>query len=242
MPLFSGLRPLASVARLPLLAQRRCLGILQLGSADPERYTRAHAADFLHHLASVASLCLQNAINRERLVVDGHTDALTRWFNRRYLNLRLPREVARAVRYKEPLSGLLLDVDHFKSINDRYGHPVGDLVLRDLADRIRAELRSSDLAIRYGGEEFLVLLVCTAESDALRVAERIRRRVETAPFHITEDRSLHVTVSGGLAELSPDDAANDPAESGAAILHRADTALYRAKAGGRNRVVRHGDA
>ena len=238
--LFSSRKRLGSVALLPLMSQGSRFGCLNLASADPARYTRGHAVDFHRHLASIASLCLQNAINRERLVVEGHTDPLTRWFNRRYLDLRLPQEIARAVRYGEPLCCLLLDVDHFKRINDRYGHPAGDRVLREIAERVRNELRSSDLAVRYGGEEFVVLLIRTAESDAWRVAERIRQGVQAVPVRVQPDRQLRVTISGGISELPPASTTHDPAALGAAMLRRADVALYQAKTDGRNRILCHG--
>ncbi len=235
--LFSGRSRLGSVALLPLMAQGCLFGRLNLASADAARYTRRHAVDFHCRLASVASLCLQNAVNRERLVVDGHTDPLTRWRNRRYLDLRLPQEVARAIRYGEPLSCLILDVDRFKQVNDRYGHAAGDCVLREVAERVRNELRNSDLAVRYGGEEFVVFLIRTTERDASDVAERIRQCVAATPLRVPGDQLLDITVSGGTAELVHGDGQEDPAALGAAMLHRADTALYRAKAQGRNRIV-----
>lgn len=235
--LFSGSRRFGSVALLPLIAQGYLFGNLNLASTDPVRYTRSHASDFHSRLASVASLCLQNAINRERLVISSRTDLLTRWYNRRYLDIRLPHEVARAVRYSESLCCLMLDVDHFKQINDRYGHPVGDIVLRDIAGRIKNQLRTSDLAVRFGGEEFVVFLIHTTEKEAVIVAERIRSCVAATPFCTQEGHSLRVTLSGGIAELLPGDRPSDPVTLGDAMLHRADAALYRAKAGGRNQIV-----
>lgn len=238
--LFSNGRSLGSIALLPLVAEGCLFGSLNLASADPNRYTRSHSLDFHRRLASVASLSLQNAINRERLVVDGHTDRLTLWHNRRYLDARLPQEVARAQRYGEPLSCLILDVDHFKQINDRYGHPSGDAVLREIAGRIKSHLRISDLAVRYGGEEFVVFLIHATEENALATADRIRRCVADAPFHLGEDQRLRVTVSGGVAELQWGDGPDDPVAVGAAMLHKADAALYRAKTGGRDRIACHG--
>jgi diguanylate cyclase (GGDEF)-like protein len=191
-------------------------------------------------LAGIASLCLQNAMNRERLIVNSHTDLLTHWYNRRYLDIRLPQEVARALRYREPLCCLMLDLDHFKRINDRYGHPAGDAVLREVANRIRNQLRSSDLRVRYGGEEFVVFLIRTREEDAASVAERVRRGVAEAPIRLQGEASLRVTLSGGIAELAPGDRSKDPVALGAAMLQRADAALYHAKAAGRDRIVCHG--
>jgi diguanylate cyclase (GGDEF)-like protein len=228
---------LGSVALLPLMAQGCLVGSLNLGSRDPARYAAGLAVDFHSRLASVASVCLQNAINRERLIADGHTDALTGWSNRRYLEQRLPQEIALAVRHDEPLSCLVLDVDHFKQVNDRYGHAAGDSVLRQFADCVREQLRTTDLAVRYGGEEFVVFLIRTGEADARRVAERIRRRVAAVPFRIPGDRLILVTTSGGIAALRAGEQPNDAAALGADMLRRADAALYRAKSGGRNRIV-----
>jgi len=238
--LFSGTRAFGSVALLPLATQECVFGGLSLASVDPNRYTRNHACDFHNRLAGIASLCLQNAMNRERLIVNSHTDLLTHWYNRRYLDIRLPQEVARALRYREPLCCLMLDLDHFKRINDRYGHPAGDAVLREVADRIKKQLRSSDLRVRYGGEEFVVFLIRTREEDAASVAERVRRGVAEAPIRLQGEASLRVTLSGGIAELAPGDRSKDPVALGAAMLQRADAALYRAKAAGRDRIVCHG--
>lgn len=240
--LFGPARRFGSVALLPLAAQGTLLGSLNLASTDPNRYTSHHASDFLVHLAGVASLCIQNALNRERLVVSSYTDLLTGWHNRRYLEQRLPQEVARAIRYREPLCCLMLDLDHFKQVNDRHGHPAGDRVLREVADRIKDQLRSSDLRVRYGGEELAVFLIRTTEPDAIGVAERIRRRVADSPIDLPNGQRIKVTLSGGISALEPTDRSADPAALGAAMLQRADQALYRAKNAGRDRIVSHGEA
>ena len=238
--LFRAPERVRSVALLPLLSQGCLFGSLNLASTDPERYTRSHAYDFHSRLAAMSSLCLQNAINRERLVISGHTDLLTCWHNRRYMEQRLPEELARAVRYAEPLSCLLFDVDHFKQINDRYGHVAGDQVLREMAARIKKELRVSDLAVRYGGEEFVVFLIRTAGEEAAIVAERIRSCVAAGPFRVDKRHSLTITISVGVADLTATAQARDARALGKALLEKADTALYQAKAQGRNRVVLSG--
>jgi diguanylate cyclase (GGDEF)-like protein len=237
LELFRRDRRFGSVALLPLVAQGCLFGSLNLASADPDRYTRRHSSDFHCRLAGVAALCLQNVVDRERLVVDGYTDRLTRWKNRRYLDTRLPQEVARALRYGESLSCLILDVDHFKQINDRYGHPSGDAVLQEIAGRIKGHLRSSDLAVRFGGEEFVVFLIHANVEKAAAIGERIRHCIADTPFSVRGGLRLRVTISGGVAELKGGDSADDPAAIAAATLHRADTALYRAKSEGRNRIV-----
>ncbi len=236
-PLFRDAARLRSVAILPLPRGRCVIGSLNFGSADGARYTRHHATDFLHHLAVIAAVCVENMANRERLVLSGLTDILTGWHNRRYLERRLPEEVARARRHRQPLSGLLLDVDHFKRVNDEYGHGAGDRVLREFARRVRDTLRATDVTVRYGGEEFAVLLPQTALADAAELAERIRQGVAAAPFDIGPERRVDITVSIGGAEVCPGTGQASDARVAQALLSAADTALYRAKSEGRNRVA-----
>ncbi|NIR29907.1 MAG: sensor domain-containing diguanylate cyclase [Gammaproteobacteria bacterium] len=236
-PLFGDGARLRSVAILPLLRVCSLIGSLNFGSADGARYTRHHATDFLHHLAVIAAVCLENMANRERLVLSGFTDILTGWHNRRYLERRLPEEIARARRHGQPLSGLLLDVDHFKRINDAYGHGAGDRVLREFARRVSNTLRATDVTVRYGGEEFAVLLPQTALADAVELAERIRDTVADAPFAIGAERRVDVTVSIGGAEVCPGHEHASDARLGQALLDAADAALYEAKSEGRNRAA-----
>lgn len=160
---------------------------------------------------------------------DAARDALTGLANRRAAQARLDVEAARFDRAKALLSVLTLDLDRFKGVNDRWGHAVGDQVLRAVAAAISAELRACDLGARFGGEEFLVVLPDTPLDDALRVAERIRRRIAALAIE-TEQALLQVTVSIGVAQLRAD-------EDIEAMLARADAALYRAKAEGRDRCL-----
>ncbi|MEH3143772.1 MAG: PleD family two-component system response regulator [Methylobacterium frigidaeris] len=160
------------------------------------------------------------------------TDGLTGLHNRRYLDSHLAGLFAEPTLRSRPVSLLLLDIDRFKSINDRFGHDAGDEVLRDFADRIRSHTRGIDIVARFGGEEIVVVVPDTGLDGARQVAERIRERVESAPFAIHRGtRSVDVTVSIGVAARQPGDTcALD-------LLKRADTALYKAKEEGRNRVV-----
>jgi two-component system cell cycle response regulator len=159
------------------------------------------------------------------------TDALTGLYNRRYMETHVGTLVDQAVARGKPLSVLILDIDYFKSINDTHGHDAGDDVLQDFAIRIRKSIRGIDLACRYGGEEFVVVMPETDMAVATMVAERLRRRIASEPFPIQKGaRVIEVTISIGIAALgSGDDAA--------AVIKRADQALYRAKRDGRNRVV-----
>ena len=159
------------------------------------------------------------------------TDALTGLFNRRYMESHLGTLVEQAASRSKPLTVLVLDIDYFKSINDSYGHDAGDDVLREFAIRVRKSIRGIDLACRYGGEEFVVVMPETDLAVATMVAERLRRRIASEPFPIQQgSRNVEVTISIGIAGLGA-------ADNAASVLKRADQALYRAKRDGRNRVV-----
>ncbi|HXQ82774.1 MAG TPA: PleD family two-component system response regulator [Xanthobacteraceae bacterium] len=160
------------------------------------------------------------------------TDALTGLFNRRYMESHLGTLVEQAIARGKPLAALVVDIDYFKSINDSYGHDAGDDVLRDFALRIKRSIRGIDLACRYGGEEFVIVMPETDMTVAAMVAERLRRRIAAEPFAIDQSkRSVPVTISIGIAGLRGKE------DTAAAVLKRADQALYRAKRDGRNRVV-----
>ncbi len=160
------------------------------------------------------------------------TDALTGLFNRRYMETHFAALVEQAASRNKPIAVLILDIDFFKSINDGHGHDAGDDVLREFALRIRKSIRNIDLACRYGGEEFVIVMPETDMAVATMVAERLRRRIATEPFAIQQGaKQLEVTLSIGIAALSGE------GDTAATILKRADQALYRAKREGRNRVV-----
>ncbi|MBZ0070560.1 MAG: GGDEF domain-containing protein [Gammaproteobacteria bacterium] len=146
---------------------------------------------------------------------------------------RLELELARAERHDHPLAVLMIDADFFKSINDRFGHPAGDLVLRELAYRLRGSLRPSDVAARYGGEEFVMMLPETDTAGAMAMCERLRGQVQDTPFEISVDNHQTLTVSIGVAVYPRD------AQTAEALIAAADKALYAAKGGGRNRCARY---
>jgi two-component system cell cycle response regulator len=160
------------------------------------------------------------------------TDQLTGLHNRRYMTGQLGALVNRAVRGGDPVAALMVDIDHFKKINDGFGHDVGDEVLREFAVRLASNVRAIDLPCRYGGEEFVVIMPDTKLEDARKIAERIRRHVAGSPFRVGGDAEpLTVTISVGVAATcGPDDNAE-------ALLKRADEAVYAAKAAGRNAVI-----
>jgi two-component system cell cycle response regulator len=160
------------------------------------------------------------------------TDQLTGLHNRRYMTGQLGALVNRAVRGGEPVSALMIDIDHFKKINDSFGHDIGDEVLREFAVRLASNVRAVDLPCRYGGEEFMVIMPDTKLSDAERIAERIRLHVAGSPFRVAGGSELlTVTISIGVASTT---GSGDHAE---ALLKRADEAVYEAKAAGRNKVI-----
>jgi len=228
---------LQSVALVPLLRNTRLIGSLNLGSADPHRFTPALGTDFIEHMGSIIAICLENVISNEMLKFIGLTDSLTGVYNRRYIDRRLVEEIARARRQEYRISVMYIDIDHFKQVNDTVGHQGGDDVLREVAQRIKAELRISDALARFGGEEFVVLLIDADLESASAVADRIRASVEAQPVDIGGGERVSVTVSIGVATL--DDFERDHAIEGVAqdLVAQADTALYRAKSTGRNRVV-----
>ena len=226
---------LRSVALLPLRQPDGLSGFLHLGSRDAARFHAGQGTTFLARLARVAAVCLENAVNRERLRLTGLTDSLTGLYNRRHLDKRVHEEIARACRHRHPLSCLFIDADHFKRINDDYGHAAGDQVLIALAKRIREQLRGCDLAARYGGEEIAVLLPQTDAANARLLAERIREHIAASPIPVGTEQRIEISVSIGVSELQSgcdadiDTLAHD-------LLDQADRRVYQAKRDGRNCV------
>jgi two-component system, cell cycle response regulator len=209
---------------------------LCFGSRDATRFTRHHGTDFLAHLGAVAAVCIENAVNRARLLRAGITDFLTGWHNRRYLQQRLKEELARAQRHAGTMSCLMIDIDRFKSINDGYGHLAGDNALREIAQRVEAQIRSMDTAARFGGDELAILVPDATAAEAARLAERIREVVAAMPFVLTPQIERSLTVSVGVASITPGRHETDLKTVADRLLADADAALYRAKALGRNRV------
>ena len=225
-----------SVAIIPLIRQSKLLGSLNLGSMDAERFSFDMGTDFVERLASIIAICLENVINSERLTQISLTDALTNVSNRRYVEQRMLEEIGRARRQHYGIACMYLDIDYFKTINDQHGHQGGDDVLREVAKRIKAELRLSDTIGRFGGEEFVVLLVNTSHANALMVAERIRNSIADKPYSLSMGGMCDVTISIGIATLSDDHNLGEIDSTAKDLLLRADRALYQAKDQGRNCV------
>lgn len=184
------------------------------------------------------ALSLQTAADLRRIDVleaENVTDPLTKVYNRRYLDRRLEEEFARSKRYTLDLSILMLDVDHFKRVNDTHGHPAGDVVLSTLGSLIKASFRDLDIVARYGGEEFLVICTNTAIDGAALVAERVRQLIESHQIEIPDgsgaSQTIQISISIGVAGLSASVGSKEE------LVQAADQALYRAKQEGRNRVI-----
>lgn len=229
--------PPRSVAILPMRRNGQIIGSINLGSRDPKRFTRYHATDFLGHLAVISAFCLENNINRSKLIWTGLTDVLTGWHNRRYVEARLPEEFALAARSEVPLSILLFDIDHFKRVNDEHGHDAGDKVLREVARRVQKQIRLSDVAARWGGEEFLIVLPRTSLSDALALAERIRIAVCDKPVRLCDEISLDMSISIGASCAQPSRQHDGYTNQVRSAIQGADRAMYDAKENGRNQVA-----
>jgi diguanylate cyclase (GGDEF)-like protein len=227
--LFPGEGNCGSAALVPLVLHGHLVGSLNEMSREADHFNSSDATDLLEHLAAVLAMCLENALGRERLKQDGLTDPLTGAANRRLFERRLREETERCSRRGEPLACLLADIDHFKAINDRFGHAVGDEALRRIAAAIAGESRAMDLFARYGGEEFVLLLPDTGLEEAQAIAERLRIAVSTIEF----DGLERLSISVGVACLTPECARPG---AGDALLRKADLALYEAKAAGRNCV------
>lgn len=237
---FEGGEALGSVAVLPVQRTGRYLGVLALGSRCAVRYREGMDTYLLRRLAAMVAICIENALAAWRLRELGVTDALTGVRNRRFFDLRLREEMIRVVRERQSLACLFVDIDHFKAVNDRYGHGVGDQVIATVADRLGRHLRGSDLLARYGGEEFVMLLPGLDRREVRVVAERVRQVVCGGAVEV-DGYALPVTVSIGAAHWPAQRLAMQPMDAAARdLLREADDALLLAKEGGRNRVVMAG--
>jgi diguanylate cyclase (GGDEF)-like protein len=217
------------IRRLTALMARLAGNDLSVAVAGAERRDEVGA------MAKAVSVFKESMVERQRLAAElerqARLDPLTGAFNRRAFDELLRRDVARAQRHGRPLAVILIDIDHFKRVNDTMGHAAGDRFLVAVAKTIAAVLRAEDLLCRYGGEEFIVVLPETDGTGALQAAERLRAAIEALRLD-HEGVARSITASFGVASFA--DPARDTIEN---VIHAADLALYRAKATGRNRVV-----
>jgi diguanylate cyclase (GGDEF)-like protein len=217
-----------SVLILPLFVRTRVLGSMQLfGSSFSEEDAQ---------LLWILSLVVENLLTRdfanEALIKFAFTDFLTGMKTRGYFETQLDREIKRTERSKGPLALVMIDIDHFKILNDTHGHHVGDILLRDVSAILMKDMRQIDTVARYGGEEFVLILPETNNAGAYRVAQRLRKAVESARFFAgSPSEVVKLTISLGIAVFPQD------AQSKRTLIEAADAALYEAKHSGRNRVV-----
>lgn len=222
-----GIRALISV---PLIFQGEIVGILYLDDFKPREFDRGRL-ELLAILASFAALAIYNARLHNKTKLMAITDFLTGLYNHRYFQQVLTQELGRATRYEKVLSMVILDIDNFKSFNDRYGHAVGDKVLFAIGDIISRSIRKVDYAFRYGGEEFVILLPETPLENAVLTVERIRMKIaEEAANSVPEAQGSRVTVSAGVA-CYPDNGSKRED-----LFSLMDSYLYKAKSMGKNRV------
>jgi two-component system cell cycle response regulator len=219
----------ATALAVPVRLRARLLGVLALYGRHVSWPFNEDDVDMLETLAHQAEIAVDNAFLYEDAARMSITDGLTGLWNRRHFELQATQELARSRRFGEPLGMLMIDVDHFKSINDELGHQAGDAVLIEVASRLTGMVREVDLMARYGGEEFGALLPKTDLQGAGALADRIRAAIANERFAV-DGRALEITVSIGAA-VHP-----DHGDTLVTLLAAADVALYRAKALGRNRV------
>ena len=230
-------RPSGSCQCIPLVAQNEAFGLMYVVSRVPVApESPVSAADTEEHallirrMAETVALACANLRLRETLRFQSIRDGLTGLFNRRYLDETLDREIRRAYRHNRPVSVILLDLDHFKHFNDTLGHGAGDSLLRTLGDFLRNQVRQEDIACRYGGEEFALVLPDAALEIARARAEQIREGIKHLAWQQQVPSAESVTVSAGVAVFPLH------GSSASAVLQEADRALYLAKASGRDRV------
>ena len=222
--------PIHAAIAAPLMIGKRFLGVIGIMNSDRTRKFTENEKDLMSMFAQQAAIAVENAQLFEERERQARLDMNTNVYNRRGLSELGCREIDRSIRFDRPLGVIFLDIDHFKVVNDTYGHPVGDLVLKELAQRLRANLRSIDILSRYGGEEFVILLPETNTEGALDVAERIRMTVEETPFS-PNNLSRWIPVSQGITMLNKDN------RSLKELIRQADEATYQSKDAGRNLVT-----
>jgi diguanylate cyclase (GGDEF)-like protein len=220
-----------SILAAPLLWRGRTLGVVELVNTQGEGTFAPEDLRTLATMAEFGAIALENARNYKKVeeltVIDEHTGL----FNARHLRNVLKREIDRARRFGHPVAVIFLDLDHFKQVNDVHGHQNGSLLLREVGHLVSSNLRTVDVPVRYGGDEFVVLLPETSKDQAMSIAERLRRSLDNHAFLAEQGLNLRMTASFGVAAF-PDDALNEEE-----MLRRADMAMYRVKGSTRDGVA-----
>ncbi len=216
----------------PLISEGKLFGCIVTKSMEGKLNDKE--VDYIEQLTNQVATTINRANVYAEILKHATLDALTGFYNKHQLEERIKQEVSSSRRQKLPLSVIMTDIDYFKSVNDTYGHAVGDLVLKTVSDVIRSQLREYDVAGRYGGEEFTILLPSAAIKDATMVAERLRKAVEKRLVDISkltpDYKNISVTISLGVYQMQEGDEVSD-------LIIKADRALYEAKTSGRNKVV-----
>ncbi len=224
-----------SLLCIPLKLKDKTIGVINLSDKENRKAFTEADMNFLASFANLASLMLERTWNKEKysfLEQMSVTDSLTGLYNRSFMRNRLEEEISRSSRHGLNLSVIFMDLDYFKAYNDSCGHLAGDFALQKTAEILKSMVREMDIVVRYGGEEFCIILPDTSKSEAIAVAERIRIEIEQEAFSCQENfTSGRLTASFGIA-LYPEDG-----HTFTTLVHSADMAMYRAKAEGRNRVV-----
>lgn len=221
-------RGVRSLISAPLIGGNKALGILRMDSASCEIYD-ADDLRLLDIISDLGAVAIQNTMLYQETEILAITDGLTGLFVHRHFQERFDQEISRALWSNSRLAFLMVDIDNFKGYNDKYGHIAGDIVLKQIARLISESCNPGDIVARYGGEEFGVILVETDRGDALKTAERIRKRIEEEKFMLRRE-ATRVNISGGIAFFPEDEREKE------GLIRKADLALYKAKSKGKNRI------
>jgi diguanylate cyclase (GGDEF)-like protein len=220
-----------SIICVPIRTKDRVLGVIEIINYVGKRDFGPEDLGLLQAMADYAAIALENAIHVKRIHELTITDDVTSLYNARHLNFVLETEIYRSNRYHYEFSLIFIDLDHFKEVNDTYGHLCGSKLLREIAEVVRSSLRLIDYAFRYGGDEFVVLLPQTGKESATVVAKRLHQRLNETRFLVEENLNLHVTASLGLASFPVD------ASTKAELVRLADEAMYLVKNTSRNNIA-----
>ncbi|MEQ8223976.1 MAG: sensor domain-containing diguanylate cyclase, partial [Candidatus Eremiobacterota bacterium] len=210
---------------VPLTSKDECIGVIYVGQQKANAFSHDDL-NLLSTLANQTSIAVTNAKLYEKTHNMATTDGLTGLYTHRYFQEKLEEEVQKAQRYQTHMAMLMVDTDHFKQYNDTYGHPDGDMLLKEICKLLKSYVRDTDIVCRYGGDEFTLILVEADKKTAINTAERIRQAIQLR----LNQRDVKITASIGVASY-PEDATNKTA-----LMAQADASVYKAKHGGRNRV------
>ena len=225
---------MGSFMALPLVVVNEVTGIYLTARKDRKSYT-PYELKLIEAMTAHVSMARANAIVYKKMEEMAVTDGLTGLNNHRHFQERLSEELERSDRYKDKLVFFLTDIDFFKKVNDDYGHPAGDKILKDVSKILKSSIRNVDFAARYGGEEFAAILFNTEKKKAIEIAERLRRSIEKTRFDIGDGKTIKITMSIGISCYPTD------ADTKSLLISRADETLYLCKEEGRNRAYVYGD-